>query len=446
MKKLFVLSLAALGFVACEKRAEHIIISGKVANNGGFPMQLVGGNVDKELKINPDGSFVDTLTQSSYYTIFSQSGVYIPLYLEKGDVLNLDIDLAKMPVSVKFSGKDTIASAYLRKKMELSEELQKTFPDLFQKNVEGFKKSLDEINKKYTDFLANYKDLPKNFVSLEEKAIEYFNLQFKSVYSRAHERFTGEKIEFPAEFKEEIAKINYDNATDFDLYNEYKQLVMDNFHSKLDVSAPDWSAMVNYIRGLKSENIKSQLSEFLMRGLSAGNSTETNEAILNTIKEFVKKENLVKDAETRFASFENLRPGKPSPTFEFENYAGGKTSLESLKGNVVYIDVWATWCVPCINEIPALQALEKEFHDKNVKFVSISIDQDKQKWIDYQKANKLAGVQLYANLSVDNNFAAAYGIQTIPRFILIDKNGNIINADAPRPSNPDIKELLNKNL
>lgn len=446
MKKLFVLSLAALGFVACEKRAEHIIVSGKITNYNGLPVQLIGGDVEQELKINTDGSFVDTLKQSNYYTIFSQAGVYIPLYLEQGDVLNLNIDLAQSPASVKLSGKDTIASAYLQKKLELSNELQKDFPNLFQKNVEDFKKSLAEVDKKYTDFLKNYKNLPKSFISLEEKAIKYFNLQFKSFYARAHERFTGEKVELPAEFKEEIAKVDFDNATDFDLFNEYKQLVTDNFYSKLDPSLPDWGAMVNYVRGLKSDNIKGYLSEFLVRGLSAANSSETNEAILSAIKEFSKKEDLKKEAETRFASFENLKPGKPSPTFDFENYAGGKTSLESLKGNLVYIDVWATWCVPCLNEIPALQALEKEFHGKNVKFVSISIDQEKQKWADYQKENKLTGLQLYADLNVENNFAAAYGIQTIPRFILIDKEGNIINADAPRPSDPSIKELLNKNL
>jgi hypothetical protein len=67
--------------------------------------------------------------------------------------------------------------------------------------------------------------------------------------------------------------------------------------------------------------------------------------------------------------------GAPSPKFtNYENYNGGTTSLDDLKGKFVYIDVWATWCGPCKVEIPHLKEVEKEFHDKNIAFVSISVD------------------------------------------------------------------------
>merc|ERR1711916_38022 len=73
--------------------------------------------------------------------------------------------------------------------------------------------------------------------------------------------------------------------------------------------------------------------------------------------------------------YEKLKPlmkGMPSPKFvNYENNAGGKTSLDDLQGKYVYIDVWATWCGPCIQEIPSLKKIEKQYHNKNIEFVSI---------------------------------------------------------------------------
>lgn len=252
----------------------------------------------------------------------------------------------------------------------------------------------------------------------------------------------------PKEFADELAKIDFDNASDFEKFPQYRDLLAQNFFSKIDPMNPDWKALANQIRNLKSENIKAFLAKAFVDGLSPENSADENQEILKVVKDFVKDEALVKQVEERVKTFEkfNIQPGATAPTFDFENFAGGKTSLESLKGKLVYIDVWATWCTPCLQEIPALQALEKEYHGKNIAFVSISIDQEKQKWTDYLKQNKLSGIQLYGDLSVDNNFADAYNIQSIPRFILIDKEGKIINANAPRPSSNDIKDLINKHL
>lgn len=445
MKKLFIATLATLSFVACEKKNEHIIISGQIKNHSGMAFQLIGRDVERDLKINPDGSFSDTLTKAGYYTISGQGGYYVPMYLPQGGEINVLLD-NQAPIETKFSGKDTTASVYLREKNKLTRELQNTFNDLFEKNVSDFKSSLDEINKKYSEFLTNYKGLPKDFITLEERANKFIDLQLKVIYPQFHHSLTGMETKLPAEFEAEIAKIDYDNADDFSMFNEYKRLINENFFSKFDFAKPDWNSVIGYIRSLKSENIKSHLSQFLIEGMSAGNSFETNQTLFDAIKELSKNDELITLAEKDFLNFEKLKPGAASPSFNFENFAGGKTSLESLKGKLVYVDVWATWCVPCLNEFPALQALEKEYHGKDIVFVSISVDKDKEKWIDYQKTKKLGGIQLHADFDAEITFSEAYAIKTIPRFILIDKNGNIINADAPRPSEPEIKELINNNL
>ncbi len=138
-------------------------------------------------------------------------------------------------------------------------------------------------------------------------------------------------------------------------------------------------------------------------------------------------------------------PGKPSPKFNYPDINGKSVSLDDLKGKYVYVDVWATWCAPCKREIPFLIKLNEEYKGKDIAFVSLSIDkmEDKGKWEEMVKSKGLKGIQLFADNNWKSNFVTAYGITGIPRFILIDKEGNILNADAPRPSNPNLKEVFN---
>jgi len=134
----------------------------------------------------------------------------------------------------------------------------------------------------------------------------------------------------------------------------------------------------------------------------------------------------------------------PAPSFEYENYKGKTTKLEDLRGKFVYIDVWATWCGPCRAEIPHLKQVEEKFHNKNIEFVSISIDtkKDYDKWKKFVAEKELGGIQLFADNDWNSEFVKQLAITGIPRFVLIDPKGNIINANADRPSSPKLVEVL----
>ena len=97
-------------------------------------------------------------------------------------------------------------------------------------------------------------------------------------------------------------------------------------------------------------------------------------------------------------------------------------SLSDFKGKVVLVDVWATWCGPCRQQIPYLKKLEEEMHGTDVVFGGVSVDEskDKQKWLDFIKTEGLKGV--------------------------FDKKGNIVSVDAPRPSSPELKKMLENEL
>lgn len=138
----------------------------------------------------------------------------------------------------------------------------------------------------------------------------------------------------------------------------------------------------------------------------------------------------------------------PAPSFSYKNVAGKSISLESLRGKYVYIDVWATWCVPCKAEIPHLKLLEETYRNKNLEFVSISVDEQKNvnKWKKFTRENGLMGTQLMTDDAFESPFIKKMSINSIPRFILIDPDGKLISANALRPSDNELKILLNKLL
>lgn len=148
------------------------------------------------------------------------------------------------------------------------------------------------------------------------------------------------------------------------------------------------------------------------------------------------------------ASAKKKMNNSKAPNFDYENHAGGKTTLESLKGKYVYVDIWATWCGPCRAEIPSLKKMEAEFHGKNIEFVSVSVDADKDhdKWKAFVTDKQLSGTQLFAGKTVLSDFIKTFEVNSIPRFILIDPAGNVVDADAARPSDPRLQKQLSSLL
>lgn len=196
-------------------------------------------------------------------------------------------------------------------------------------------------------------------------------------------------------------------------------------------------------------DIKTELTEFYASNaeidtLITNGATKSLEPMVESYKRYIGDAITLKN---------ELPKGADSPTFEdYENFDGSTTSLADLKGKYVYIDVWATWCGPCKAEIPALKEIEKEYHDKNIQFVSMSIDDDRthggswdkarEDWKAMVKDKELGGVQIFAPKGWQSEFVQNYKINGIPRFILIDPDGKVVTPDAPRPSSPKLKELF----
>lgn len=195
----------------------------------------------------------------------------------------------------------------------------------------------------------------------------------------------------------------------------------------------DFQSMVT----LDSTEFNTKLSDFNINMSALLENKKIDTAVVSKEKEGLK--GFLKSVEAQYQkqhAFDMvLGKGKASPKFtDLENYEDGTTSLDDFKGKYVYIDVWATWCRPCLVQIPALKKLEDDYKNKNIAFVSISSDKiEKHKaWRDMIEEKEMTGVHLF--FGEDLSFMQEYQISNIPRFIFVDPDGNIVNSNAPRPT------------
>lgn len=195
------------------------------------------------------------------------------------------------------------------------------------------------------------------------------------------------------------------------------------------------------------QQVQEEKPEFLKQYAALLDKYQVSDSIKNVMKQSAEKQvDMYAEYLANKKEFYNKFVGKPAPSFSMQDVNGKTVSLSDLKGKPIYIDIWATWCGPCKAELPALKALEEEYTAKGITFVSISVDEanKKEEWKQFVKDKELKGYQLTTGEGWKNQFVQALEVQGIPRFVLIDANGNIINPDAPRPSSNKIKPVLDE--
>lgn len=119
---------------------------------------------------------------------------------------------------------------------------------------------------------------------------------------------------------------------------------------------------------------------------------------------------------------------------------GNPVKLSNLRGKVIYVDLWATWCGPCLAEMPHYEELKTKYKDNpGITFVSLSIDDNISLWKGSVANRKAGGYQWLIN----RNKLDAYNIVSIPRVLLIDKNFKLVDMNAPAPSSKKLPDLIN---
>lgn len=446
-KSIFLAVLSALFIISCDKNEpkDYTAFAGKIINPQSDSVYLFFPDREKAFALNEKGEFYDTihLDQKGYF-YFSDGREQAELFLFSGDSLYITLDTKQFDESIVYSGIGADKNNYLVKKFLKEEAVGTSSAELFSLNPEEFQKKFkthsDELEKD-----LNASKTEAEFKEIEKRNLKYGYLSLLAQYPDAHKYFTGNEPALPAGFLKDLDGISYDNQEDYKLIPYYKDLIINKYMLDIEKagSPKDLDEMVSKI---KSKEIREDLVGALFYRISSTNPD--SESINEIIQKYSQNEQLKMRSLQKTNAIKNLLVGKASPKFSYQDINGKKVSLDDFKGKLVYIDVWATWCGPCIQEIPALKKLKEDYKGKNVEIISISIDvqKDFDKWKHMVAEKQLKGVQLFADNDWKSEFVKAYGIDAIPRFLLIDKNGNILSADAPRPSDKSTRELFDKNI
>ena len=445
MKKLITLALAAV-FFSCSKEAtpEYTVVSGKFTGAPKGKFTIKGNAFEKEISVNEDGSFADTL-------YIDYGGTYEmaknEIYLHKGKNLSFELDIQNLD-NITFSGDLATENKYFAQKKQLYKDILGKTTELYTLEESQFLVKIDEFTQKSNELLEASTFVIDDFKQNEQKSIGYNKEQLLRSYLSMHPFFTdNQAFQVSDTYPKSNKTIDFDNAKDYDFSVAYRELVVQNFRQKvfgvLEEGKQTFSEKIAAnIKNIKSQNIKNGIAEEFSSFVTLDNPEM--ETIYNAIVGASTDENFKKELTETFNKLKHLTKGKTSPKFNLENHKGGNTSLDDLKGKYVYIDLWATWCAPCIVEIPFMKELEKNYHGKNIEFVSISLDEKKDydKWKKFVTDKQLGGIQLYGENGMNSKFAMDYALESIPRFILIDPKGNIVTGDAPRPSDEELVELF----
>ncbi|SMO38830.1 TlpA family protein disulfide reductase [Solitalea koreensis] len=447
MKKLLILAALLLTKVSFAQMSE---IRGVMKNGTQKDISLFSIEDGKEqlmatTQLGEDGSFGFLFTPSNegFYAVGyakMEKGSLFPVYMKKGDKTVIAIDKRRM----MFVGKQTPENTVLSSWTTLTQELKVKsiyFMELPLSTYQDFFPELTKVAAQADGFRKTIKTKNENFNRLMT-AITYFDLDLYAMnHLKTPRKAFAKKEEYVPFYNTIVAENKFKND----------DVLSYLFGEKL------LHLYAGYAGDPRNTNILDKLKLFstdrqkgvyiLFKQIPFVQSYPQYQSLVKNFGQYFTTPSLKARVDALGAKLYITTAGGEAVDFTFSDKNGKMVSLSDFKGKVVVLDIWATWCAPCKKEIPYLKTLEEELHGKDVVFVSISVDEAKNKetWLKMLDDQKMAGVQLFAGSYV-NNVTDFYKIETIPRFIVIDREGKLVNPNSPRPSEPKLKELLEKEL
>ncbi|MGB4839354.1 MAG: TlpA disulfide reductase family protein [Saprospiraceae bacterium] len=454
---LFVSSL----FFSCKEqhkiyRQATTIIEGQITSANSNIISLYG-DVDIKSPMNQDGKFrISTeLNKAGIYSLLVETQpIYV--FIVPGDKISITGDIRTIATEAKFDGDHVNENNYLVRFESLKLETQ-------PENLDSF------FTQQEDDFIATVESRTTK-LNTDQQEYQKKNGLFDGVFADmlVHEIVYDEavvKMNYPSYFKylnpEKSFKLsdtydsflqNIDTDSESNLMiPSYKKFLLMYLEFKIQNSSisganPAYIKKFNFVqKSFQNKKVKEILFYEVMKQsinesindaellISDYNKLQTNEVYLAEINDMINKWSI-------------LLKGKKAPHFSYKALNGKTVRIEDLLGKVVYIDVWATWCVPCLRELPFLEKLQEDLKNNDMTFLSISIDNDQVAWRSMVKNKKMKGIHLIAENDWKSNIVADYLITDIPRFIIIGRDGNIINSNAPRPSSEKIRSELTEAL
>lgn len=488
-KPLFLSGLLAFLLISCDNGKSDTVLNNEVIVTGKvdsfkdttisfsyYAHDFLKNLAHEKVKFNKDGTFkmkmkktsplkgwfsfgkVPTTEKFTYKTVNNkdsvmQTGTFdfrmIYVYLEPGDSINLTLDVNDIENTYAFTGKNADNNLFVNKEEyrfnDYKHKFLKNYYNPTYRSPNDYKKITDDLFKEKMAFLDDFSKEHK----LSSSLIDFYRANYKAAriaakinYPAMHASYTDqEKTELPSDYYSFMNDVQLEGSpAKYGIGYFYNQRTYLN--KKYDMAKNNNPELPGLYDWLESQLPHKTWYEYMAYALG-GDFTKNIYDRFGNDSPYPEMAKIVKE---KYKDLEGMLEGSAVPEIVFENPEGDKINLSQLKGKFVYIDLWATWCGPCIKEIPFLQKVEKNYHGKNITFASVSIDseKDKEKWKNFVKDRSLTGVQLYADSTAHKTIKTTFNIKNIPRFILLDPEGKVVNANAPRPSDDKLIDLFNE--
>lgn len=145
----------------------------------------------------------------------------------------------------------------------------------------------------------------------------------------------------------------------------------------------------------------------------------------------------------------DFKPGADAIPFSGQNLRGRKVSLSDYQGEVLLLDFWASWCVPCVEALPYMKELRKKYRDEGLRILSISLDESREELEAAIETHNLPWAQIFDGKSWQSDLALRYSVEQVPHMLLIDRDGKIAGVGLfpwDEPAKKHLVELIEKTL
>ena len=460
MKKILLFAIAITFLGSCNVKEEvkpHFTLKGEITGLENKSVYLKSKSSIDTITLDSLGRFSieKELVETDFYS-FRAGRTIVSLYLKDGYNLSFETTKQDIGKDIVFAGKGSLENNTLFRKNQIenaakgSRPLFSNDPDVYTNKVDSISNNLAVLTKEYDDTPAGHDQEFSKILSLDNKFLSLF---LYSIYPKYNSYLTGNENVL----SDSISKLVTDNIIDNDEFlvsKNYLEFISMSFNQEFTAlqkeDQDEEEGYINYLKWLGSElNHQKVKNELLYKGtsnvityLSEKGRDEMYDVYTKLNTDLIYQERI----DITYKSYETLRKGMAASKWSYPDIDGKEHSLDSFKGKLVYIDVWATWCGPCKAEIPALQQLVKDYQGKDIVFVSISVDDNKNAWEKMIKENNYDWYQIHAEKAWNSTIVKDNLIKGIPRFMMVDREGNIISVNAPRPTTDDVRVLIDEEL